>query len=163
MPDLDLLLESMLEYVADNAGVITASTITFGLLCLVLFRRHKYLRLVFLLVMMSGPALALYASKHFEDDARKLLPQEIVEEILANANLDFNSFKASIKQAVQAGKLSKSTAEAYLQRARRSYHSFSDKMDNVPRSQRKAFEELKSRFKDEIERAKEALGGIDFD
>jgi len=36
-------------------------------------------------------------------------------------------------------------------------------MANVPRSQGKAFEELKSRFKDEIERAKEALGGIDFD
>lgn len=163
MPDLDLLLEIILDFVADNSNAITAGTIIFGFLCLILFKRHKFLRPIFLLIIITGPALAFFASEYWGEEDKKPLPRRDLNLLVEKARYDFGAFKRFMDLAVKTGKLKRSAADTYLRQALRSYRAFVEKLNSVPRVQRKNFRKLQKQFSKEIKRAKAALGDIDFD
>ena len=163
MPDFELLLHSALEYVADNSTAITAGTFIFSFICLVLFRRHKSLRPYFLLIMVLGPGLALVATKYYGDADEESLPTEIIDFMMSNAKTDLDIFKMHLKQAVQLGATRRSSAEASLRQAQSRYRAFLEKLEKVPRRQRKQFLELRSQFKEELKRAEDTLGEIELD
>ncbi|MEE9288251.1 MAG: hypothetical protein V3U69_01535 [Bacteroidota bacterium] len=163
MPDFELLLYSALEYVADNSTAITAGTIIFSLICLVLFRRRKSLRSFFLLIMVLGPGLAIFATKYYGDSDQEFFPRDILEVMLHDAESDLDIFKVHIEQAIRVGAKRRSSADASLRQAQSRYRAFLEKMEKVPRRQRKKFLELRSQFKEELKHAEDTLGEIELD
>lgn len=162
MDDLNILLEPVLEYVAYNSTLVSSMTIVVGLLALFLFRRRKYLIPYCLLLMLSGPGLSFYASKTLGNVDEKPLPREVIDALLYEARSDYNLFKANLNSAVLTGKIRRSAADVYLQQARIYYRAFFDKMEKVPQRQRIAFHEMRAEIREEIKRAEETLGDLDF-
>ncbi len=163
MPDFELLLYSALEYVADNSTAITAGTIIFSLICLVVFRRYKFLRPYFLVIMVLGPGLAIFATKYFGGSDQEFFPRDILEFMLHDAESDLDIFKVHLEQAIRVGATRRKSADASLRQAQSRYRAFLEKLEKVPRGQRKRFLELRSQFKEELKRAEDTLGEIELD
>ncbi len=163
MPDLELLLEIILDFVADNSLQFTVGPILFGVICLVLFRRHKYLRPYFIVVMVAGPALVFYADHYFGDSVKTSLSAIELRQLVKKAEYDFDVFKRNMDMAVKAGKVRRNAADTYLRHAKRYRRDFLEKLNSVPRAQRKKFMELRKQFREEIDRAEESLGEVEIE
>lgn len=163
MPDISMWVEITLDYVADHTTAITAGTIVFGGVCLLLFRRHKFLRPYFILIVFAGPALAVFAAKHGGGVDIAKISRADIDRIVGNVRYDFDGFKRQLDLAVQAGKIRRSGADTYISQARRYHKQFMDKMNSVARTQRKYFRDLQMKFKTEIKNAEETLGELKFE